>query len=329
MTGALPGSQAAILKGLASAVSGMPPFGGLLILTFHRVLAEPDPLVDDPAAKTFSALVDMLARVFQPLTVRDAAVRLRNGDLPARSVCITFDDGYANNFDVALPILKAKGVPATFFVSTGFLGNGCMWNDVVIESVKGARRTIDLRELDLGTHSVGSSAERRRAVDALLDKIKYLEPPARLRTVTRVAELCGVAVPTHLMMEPHEVRGLAAAGMEIGAHTVTHPILARLDSSAAEEEIARSKQGLEEITGAPVTSFAYPNGRPGRDYERSHVQMVRKVGYEAAVSTAWGCARRQSDPYQLPRIAPWDDTLLKYAARMLRSYLSVKPAPAV
>jgi peptidoglycan/xylan/chitin deacetylase (PgdA/CDA1 family) len=326
---ALSGSQTASLRVLASTVSSMPGVGGLLILTFHRVLPEPDPLVDDPTAQSFSELLDMLASVFRPTTVRDAAARLRTGNLPPRSLCITFDDGYANNFEVALPILQAKGVPATFFVSTGFLGKGCMWNDVVIEAVRGAKRQMDLRELGLGTHDVGSPAARRRAVDAILNGIKYLEPQERLRSATGVAELCEVAIPTHLMMEPGEVRGLASRGMEIGSHTVSHPILARLEPSVAEAEISQSKHVLEGIIGARVTSFAYPNGRPSLDYDSAHVEMVRKVGFDAAVSTAWGCARPKSDPYQLPRIAPWDNTLLKYAARMLRSYFSAAAARVV
>src|SRR5262245_15955149 len=131
MRGALNSSQTKAFRWLASVLSALPGRRALLILTFHRVLPEPDTLLDDPSAAAFAELVDLFASLFRPLTVHEAVARLRAGELPPRSICITFDDGYANNCEVALPILHSKGVPATFFVSTGFLGGGCMWNDVV------------------------------------------------------------------------------------------------------------------------------------------------------------------------------------------------------
>ena len=71
--------------------------------------------------------------------------------------------------------------------------------------------------------------------------------------------------------------------MEIGAHTISHPILARTDDVTAEFEIANGKRRLEEITGAPVHLFAYPNGRPTQDYDRRHVAMVKAAGFSAVM----------------------------------------------
>jgi peptidoglycan/xylan/chitin deacetylase (PgdA/CDA1 family) len=115
------------------------------------------------------------------------------------------------------------------------------------------------------------------------------------------------------------VRSLDANGMEIGAHTVTHPILARLDAARASDEIRQSKLRLEAITGKPVKLFAYPNGKPGRDYGREHVGMVKELGFEAAVSTAWGVANAQSDAFQLPRFTPWDKSPGKFVLRLLHN----------
>ena len=126
-------------------------------------------------------------------------------------------------------------------------------------------------------------------------------------------------------MRAEQVRALHAAGMEIGAHTVTHPILARLDSAAARKEIIAGKEQLEGIVGAPVTLFSYPNGKPVTDYSAEHVAMARDIGFKAAVSTAWGIATREADLYQLPRFTPWDKTPARFALRLVRNMLRTRP----
>ena len=109
----------------------------LSVLIFHRVLPRPDPLfpgVIDAAG--FDAICRWVKGWFNVLALDDAARRLRDGSLPERALAITFDDGYADNHDVALPILLRHGLPATFFIATGFLDGGRMWNDTVIESIR-------------------------------------------------------------------------------------------------------------------------------------------------------------------------------------------------
>src|SRR5690242_15121760 len=102
----------------------------LSILVYHRVVAEPDPLVPEQVcAREFDLQLTVLGRWFTVLSLREAAARLRSGTLPMRSACVTFDDGYADNATIALPILRRRGVPATFFLATGFIDGGRMWND--------------------------------------------------------------------------------------------------------------------------------------------------------------------------------------------------------
>ena len=114
----------------------------LSILIYHRVLQSPDPLrPGEPIVDEFRQRMNLLRRYFNPLPLVEAIDRLQAGELPERAVCVTFDDGYADNESVALPILKKSGIPATVFVATGFLNGGQMWNDTVIESI----RTCDER----------------------------------------------------------------------------------------------------------------------------------------------------------------------------------------
>ena len=128
------------------------------------------------------------------------------------------------------------------------------------------------------------------------------------------------------MMRESQVRELRAAGMEIGAHTVTHPILLNTAPDAARREIVESGRRLAEILGEPVRLFAYPNGKPGVDYGPEHVQMVRDAGFAAAVSTGWGVATEGSDRFQLPRFTPWDRTPGRFALRLIRNMRNAQSA---
>jgi peptidoglycan/xylan/chitin deacetylase (PgdA/CDA1 family) len=109
--------------------------------------------------------------------------------------------------------------------------------------------------------------------------------------------------------------------MEIGGHTVNHPILASLDHSEARREIAEGREALENIIRSPVRLFAYPNGKPSQDYRLDHVRMVKDLGFEGAVSTAGGVARCGDDLYQLPRFTPWDKARLRFTLRMAKNML--------
>jgi peptidoglycan/xylan/chitin deacetylase (PgdA/CDA1 family) len=116
--------------------------------------------------------------------------------------------------------------------------------------------------------------------------------------------------------------------MQVGAHTCTHPILARCADEQALAEIGDSKRALESLLQAPVPPFAYPNGKPGDDYDARHVRMARAAGFAAAVSTAPGAASHASDLFQLPRFSPWDRTALRYGARLVGNLLAGAPARA-
>ena len=109
------------------------------------------------------------------------------------------------------------------------------------------------------------------------------------------------------------------AGMQIGAHTVSHPILARLTDEQARTEIGDSKRFLEKLLGERITVFAYPNGKAGEDYLPQSVEVVRDLGFDAAVSTDWGASRKDDDPLQIKRFTPWDKTRLRFGVRLLRN----------
>ncbi len=312
-----------MMRFLGSALFPGGPRAKLSTLIFHRVLAQQDELFPNEAdVHRFEQICAWLKRSFQVLPLDQAVDLLRAGRLPARAVCITFDDGYADNHDLAMPILRAYGLPATFFISTGYLDGGRMWNDSVIESFRRTKLTeLDLTGLDggicLGRFALHQTALRRAAIDQVLLGIKYLPPPLRLRLTEVIAERAQVQLPTDLMMTSTQVQAMRAAGMQIGAHTSTHPILAKLDAASARDEILQSKQYLEDLLREPIDLFAYPNGQPGKDYSPETATVVRSLGFKAAVSTAWGAAdSRNSDLMQLPRFTPWDRSEWRFMLRM-------------
>ncbi len=295
--------------------------GRLSILIYHRARAAPDSVLHDEIdAVTFERHMAMLAAEFNVLPLGEACARLARGHLPARAACVTFDDGYADNEQLALPILKRFGLPATFFVSTGYSDGGIMFNDGVIEVVRCAPAgTYDLSSLGLGSHSLGDSTSRRVAIDTLIWQLKYRPVRERSALVEQLASTMRSALPKDLMMRSAQIKRLCDEGMEIGGHTVNHPILAGLSEQEARAEIIDGKRRLEEITGTPVTLFAYPNGKPGLDYGPREVELVREAGFTAAVSTFGGVAKHGSDLFQLPRFSPWDRSPRRLGVRLLVS----------
>lgn len=319
-----------IWRGALRWASGAGASARLSILIFHRVFAQPDPLFpEEPSAPAFEALLTHVKSRFNVLPLSAAVQRLAEGTLPPRALAITFDDGYADNLTVAAPILGRLGLPATVFVTTGYLGEA-MWNDRIIEAFRNtSQASVDLRPIGLDVYASETIAQRREAIDAVLKRIKYLPLSQRAELAAATLDAAGVKSRAVPMLDHDGVRALPAAGLDVGAHTVRHPILAELSADDAWSEITQCKRELDALLGRPVTLFAYPNGKPGTDYRGEHVRMVKEAGYTAAVSTAWGAATRESDLLQLPRFTPWSRNPLKFDLMMLRNLrASVEQAAA-
>ncbi|RMF99181.1 MAG: polysaccharide deacetylase family protein [Gammaproteobacteria bacterium] len=301
--------------------------GRLCVLYYHRVLAAPDPLQPDlPDQRRFARQLAVVARDFRVLPLAEAVTALYTGGLPARAVAISFDDGYADNLAVAAPVLRHYHCTATVFVAPAFLDGGIMFNDRVFE----ACRRLPPGELDTGLPELGrlrlpaDPAGRRALARSLIARLKYLPADRRELCAGRLAELAPQPLPHDLMLRSDDLLRLRQAGLAIGAHTQSHPILARLDTPTARAEIVGGRQRLQAITGEAPALFAFPNGKPGRDYLPRDVELVREAGFSAAFTTVWGSAAAASDPYQLPRIAPWDRDALRFALRIAGSYRQVQ-----
>jgi len=304
--------------------------GRLSVLIFHRVRPEPDPLCPDvPDAAAFEAQMRWVKNWFNVLPLGRAIDLLYEGRIPPRALAITFDDGYADNEELAAPILARVGLTATFFVASGFLRGGCMWNDRVIEAIRGCRsELLDLSAHGLERYPLRDLAQRRRAVWSIPRRIMHFEQGHREEVAEAIERAAGANPPPRPMMRPEQVRNLRKLGMDVGAHTITHPILTRLSAAAARSEIGGAREELEHVLAEPVRLFAYPNGVPGQDYAVEHARMARECGFSAAVSTARGSASMRTDRFQIPRFTPWDRTRLRYGARLVVNLARAQPGTA-
>jgi peptidoglycan/xylan/chitin deacetylase (PgdA/CDA1 family) len=290
--------------------------GALSILLYRRVCAAPDPLFPERLdSARFAAQLRQLRRWFRVLPLEQALRRLREGSLPARAAAISFDGGYADHAEVALPLLQRFNLPATFFVATGFLDGGYRWSDAIIELVRKAPGPrLNLARSGFGAYDVSCPLRRRAVIDLLLTALASLP---LLERIERVRAMASRVTPTMLSVE--QLLALHRAGMAIGGHTVTLQPLASLSNAEARAEIGNGRARLEDIVQAPVRVFSYPRGQPGADFETRHTHMLRSAGFDAAVTRACGAARPTDDPYALPRIVACSGSiLLPMVVKLLR-----------
>lgn len=290
----------------------------LTVLIFHRVFPKPDPLFpEEMDADRFCDTIIWLRKFCHIISPDEAVMGLAAGTLPAGAACVTFDDGYADNCTVAVPILERLGVKAAFFIATDFLDGGRMWNDTLIEAVRiCSKDKLDLSGIGLGCYDLSDLASRRRAVAEIVLGLKYRIPKERALLVEEVAKLAGGKLPSDLMLSSEQVKEMRRKGMVIGAHTCSHPILANLQQDEVRREILGSKARLEQILQEDIRLFAYPNGKPNSDYRQADAAVVRSLGFDAAFTTAWGVAEPGQDLMQIPRFTPWERSERGFGLRL-------------
>jgi peptidoglycan/xylan/chitin deacetylase (PgdA/CDA1 family) len=307
-----------------------PPF---LVLIYHRVLPEPGPfMLDAIRPERFDRQMKHLAAAYRPLPLDELIERSRSGTVPKGAVAVTFDDGYADNFEHAFPILKRHGIPATVFLVTGCVGTGRIpWHDQVLLAFAATRRgEIHLPGVPAGAPPVPLETvdERRGAAFRALASLKAMPDTERLSAIEALRAETGGGDPaaeSRLMLDWDRVRVMRRAGIRFGSHTETHPILSRVTSERAREEVTRSKREIERALEEEITLFAYPNGR-AEDYTDETVALLREAGYRAAVTTNFGVNETGDDPFRWRRGTPWEGDPARFALKL--AYYRLHAAPA-
>jgi peptidoglycan/xylan/chitin deacetylase (PgdA/CDA1 family) len=294
------------------------PLPFLPIITYHRVSTAPrtdfDDGVVDASAEAFERHVTVLARWFTLIGIDQLRDHLYDRKpLPPNPAMITFDDGYRECHDVALPILQRYGARATFFVASAFVASGRMfWWDKISYLVKSSRRRAfamtypHAREYELeGTERSVVIARLLRIVKDhyALDVDRFIDDLATALGVAWTASL-EAKFASSLIMSWEHVRALRAAGMDVASHTRTHRILHTLPPDELEAELAGSRTDLEGALDQPVTAIAYPVGRSIAPNARL-CAAVAAAGYELGFSSATGTnlLAEGVHPYDIHRLA--------------------------
>ncbi len=294
--------------------------GKLSILIYHQVLAEFDPMrPTEPTAAVFDWQMQLLARYFTPLSLDQALQHLADNSLPPNAVCVTFDDGYLNNLTVAAPILERYQIPATVYIATAFSSGANMWNDRLIDLCSDANRSQ--LQSPLGLLSLSDPASRYQTSLQLIKHYKYLPVTERQQAVDSLYQQNQASDYQPRMMNAHQIKQLAAAGISIGAHTSQHPILKSIPATEQQQQIEQSKAWLEQLLARPVQHFAYPNGVEGRDFDDTTVNLVQQAGFLSAVVTDWGYNTASSPRLKLKRFTPWDQNKYRFHLRLISNLI--------
>jgi peptidoglycan/xylan/chitin deacetylase (PgdA/CDA1 family) len=314
-----------------------------LILMYHRV-AE---LGSDPwglavTLAHFAEQLEVIKTWGQPLRLKDLAQAQQQENIPHRAIVLTFDDGYADNLYNAKPLLERHQIPATVFITTGYLGrNREFWWDELDQlllqpgplperlslTIKDRSYEWELNQAADYGEADWQAAHRWRAYEAptgsrhalyyavwqLLLPLAEDERGKILADIAAWAGLTPSARSTHRLLVPDEIHKLAEGGLvEIGAHTVTHPFLSAHSIAVQRDEIQQSKVYLENLLSRPVSGFAYPHG----DYTTDTLALMREIGLAYACTVEAQHIWQRTDSLQLPRFGVEDWNGDEFAQRL-------------
>lgn len=282
------------------------------LLRYHSVQDEEHPLAKSIGMgiihppRTFEAHMELVARRYVPVTLDDVLQFLRGEvRLPVRSVAITFDDGFADNYEIAAPILDRFGLKATFYVTAGSVEGPAPWfcrlNRVFHETSKRewadpfAERSWDLSD----------SAMRREAFESALrscGRMAGSQQDDAVSSIEKALEVRPLLPEDRIMLDWRQVKALHEAGHIIGSHTMTHPNLAHIDVNEMHYEIEESKRVLEKQLGSPVIHFSYPAPVLRPHWTETTCSHAEQVGYQTGVTAITGQVKFGDSPHSLVRL---------------------------
>jgi len=310
MTNDRPGGRVRVIAAVLERLRFLAPrrWNGLVALNYHRIgdcAGSPfDRKLWSATVDEFDRQVAFLRDHFDVVHLKDVAALQRRGR--NRHVLITFDDGYRDNYELAFPVLRRHGVPAAFFVATGFLDAPRVpWWDEIAWMVRRSGRG-SLPSCAYLPAPVDLGPDRERAIEHLLRIYKGLPSRHTGAYLDWLADGTGSGrcdeSGSRLWMSWEMVREMHAAGMAVGGHTANHAVLARMDRAGQESEITTCARRIREQLGEPMRWFAYPVGGLDAFNEQTRA-VLSTAGVELAFSYYGGCRRYDAwDPLDVRRI---------------------------
>jgi peptidoglycan/xylan/chitin deacetylase (PgdA/CDA1 family) len=301
--------------------SSLPAFGkpAVIILCYHRVASErnewlnvyPD---EDGFRWRMQAIQDLV-----PIEDLESSLdALSQGVLGRTVAAVTFDDGYKDNIDVAFPILRELGIPATFFISTGFLGSKGLIGERLRQAFVTTRESqLMVPELQDKPFTWSDNGGRMETMKQVNQVLKYMPWRDRERLADIIVEQLSSADDGSGMMTTADLVTLDAAGMKIGCHSHMHLIGSLVSDEEFSRDLETSKLVLATTLKKPITMFAYPNGKAPKDYHPRHLSLVAEAGFRYGITTNTAIVKPGFDPFSVPRFTPWDSNRLKFTLRVV------------
>jgi peptidoglycan/xylan/chitin deacetylase (PgdA/CDA1 family) len=286
----------------------------IAILAYHSIQDRPEHYVNSIGSgithekSVFEGHMELIARKYNPVSLDEVLLFLHGEKkLPKKSVAVTFDDGYCDNSEIAEPILRRFGIPATFYLTANLIGTSeAPWfcrlrhafaitkNSEWLDPVRGRKWKISNPEIrnaaELAAFEICSSMSG--------DVCK-----AAVQTIEKSLDVASLSLEKVLMMNWDQARRLHDEGYIVGSHTLTHPNLAHVsEERIARSELIESKMRIEKEIGAPVKHFSYPHPALNPQWTRGTIQITREAGYQTAVTTTDGRVRVGDNSLLLPRL---------------------------
>ncbi|MFY9845677.1 MAG: polysaccharide deacetylase family protein [Terriglobales bacterium] len=298
-----------------------------VVLMYHSIVENPDDTaktirISNPRA-SFEAQMSTLGLRFNPVSIEQVIEFAATGRrLPARSVAVTFDDGFADNYEVALPILSRYSIPVTFYILVNAVETGTApWyirlNFAFTTTTAptwrhpGNGRSFDLSRAD----------EKNAALNVAWDWGAARTGVAQEQFIRQTEDSLRVEpLSIRLMMNWEQVRALKKAGHIVGGHTLSHPNLAHVPEDEARSEIRGCKERLEEKLAEPIQHFSYPHPALNPQWNQQTLQMTREAGFKSAMLTTPGQVRAGDEPLSLKR-TPGAKDFDEWLWRLERAFL--------
>jgi peptidoglycan/xylan/chitin deacetylase (PgdA/CDA1 family) len=286
---------------------------GAAILMYHSVMVNPqsqETLLGGIAHSedVFREQMELVARQYRPVSLDQVKGFVQGGDeIPALSVVVSFDDGYADNHEIAAPILNEVGVPAIFYVTVNCVEQRMLPWPARLRFVFRSTRKPTWPDSSGRSWPLANADARERAYLFSCDQCCKLTGAAQESYLAGVEERLETPIPADsaaLMMNYDQIRSLAGQGHIVASHTLTHPNMAHVSAEEARREMVDSKLRLEKELKAVVSHFSYPCPALSPHWTEQTVSLSRSAGYETAVTTDGGLARKGDDPLRLKRIRP-------------------------
>lgn len=275
--------------------------GTLTVLNYHRIVDTAfglDTFRPNISANPvqFTRQMEYVKRAYHVISVEDLLLWLRGEKhLPDHAAMITFDDGYLDNYLTAVPILQKLNLPATIFLTVDFIEKGrpFYWDRLAYGFHHSQLESVTLP--GPGQSLLGDTRQREFLLANLVERLKVLQEEEKQKAVEAVEDSLKVDYQKmpRLSMTWEEVRTLAESGVDLGSHTLSHPILSRIPLAQGAIELSESRKIIEEKSGRPVVAFAYPNGHRA-DINDEVVKLARQSGYQCAFTLQPGPTRYRS-----------------------------------